>query len=345
MTVPPIIRREYMKHIGAKTIETERLILRPFCIEDAEAMYRNWASDAEVTKFLTWQPHGSVEQTAALLANWCADYAKPDYYQWAIEGKELGQPIGSISAVRVNDSTQSVEIGYCIGTAWWGQGIMPEVLRALIAFFFDEVGVECVRACHAPENPKSGRVMQKCGMHYDGTLRHTGRNNRGVCDEVWYSILKAEYHRRKSRKERTEMNLKPYHHNAKYYETDQMAVVHHSNYIRWFEEARIDWLEQMGIPYDAMEARGIIIPVIGVTAEYRSMTRFKEDVAIYPKLERYNGVRFIVSYEVRNANTGELRCTGTSTHCFIDRNYKPIILKKTAPDYDAVFRKALDAGK
>ncbi|MCC8129935.1 MAG: acyl-CoA thioesterase [Clostridiales bacterium] len=137
------------------------------------------------------------------------------------------------------------------------------------------------------------------------------------------------------------METKPYYHDAKYYETDQMAVVHHSNYIRWFEEARIDWLEQMGIPYDAMEARGIIIPAIGVTAEYKTMTRFKERVRIESRLDFYNSVRFTVSYRVYNDATGELRCTGTSSHCFVDRDYKPIILRKAAPDYDTIFRKAL----
>lgn len=141
------------------------------------------------------------------------------------------------------------------------------------------------------------------------------------------------------------MKWNPYFHNAKYYETDQMAIVHHSNYIRWFEEARIDWLEQVGIPYDAMEARGIIIPVIGVTAEYKTMTRFKETVRIECRLESYNGVRFSVSYRVYNDKTGELRCTGTSSHCFLNRDYKPIVLKRAAPDYDAIFREALKASK
>ena len=68
-----------MEHMGTKRIETERLTLRPFRVEDAEAMYRNWTSDEEVTRFLTWPPHESVEETAALLENWCAEYAKPDY--------------------------------------------------------------------------------------------------------------------------------------------------------------------------------------------------------------------------------------------------------------------------
>ncbi len=109
------------------------------------------------------------------------------------------------------------------------------------------------------------------------------------------------------------MKSKPYLHRAKYYETDQMAIVHHSNYIRWFEDARIEWMEQAGIPYDAVEKRGIIIPVIGVTAEYRSMTHFREQVAVSARLEQYNSVRFTISYEVRNAETGELRCTGITS--------------------------------
>ena len=187
-----------MEHKGTKRIETERLTLRPFRVEDAEAMHRNWASDEEVTRFLTWPPHESVEETAALLTNWCGKYESADWYQWAIVPKTLNEPIGSISAVKVNDDTRSADIGYCMGKAWWGQGLMPEALGAVIAFFFDEVEAGCVTACHAPENPKSGRVMQKCGMHYDGTLRHAGRNNQGICDEVWYSILKEEYDRRKS---------------------------------------------------------------------------------------------------------------------------------------------------
>lgn len=141
------------------------------------------------------------------------------------------------------------------------------------------------------------------------------------------------------------MKWNPYLHNVKYYETDQMAIVHHSNYIRWFEEARIDWMEQAGIPYDEMEQRGIIIPVLSVAAEYRTMTHFKEDVAIYSKLEAYNSVRFTVSYEVRDAKTNALRCTGRSSHCFVDRNYRPIILRKAAPDYDATFKQALLASK
>lgn len=185
-----------MEHKGTKTIETERLILRVFRAEDAEAMFRNWASDPEVTKFLTWPAHGDVSVTRHVLADWVGRYGESSYYQWAIELKEIREPIGSISVVKSSDETESATIGYCIGRRFWGQGITAEALEAVMAYLFEEVGMNCVNACHDPRNPNSGKVMQKCGMALEGTWRAGGINNQGRCDERWYSILKAEYDRR-----------------------------------------------------------------------------------------------------------------------------------------------------
>ena len=109
-----------MKHCGTKTIETERLILRRFVTDDAEAMYRNWTSDDEVTKFLTWPTHPAVEVTRSIAESWVNSYSDDRSYQWAIVFKENGdEPIGSIAAVRVSDDTESVHIGYCMGRKWW----------------------------------------------------------------------------------------------------------------------------------------------------------------------------------------------------------------------------------
>lgn len=182
-----------MTHKGTKTIETDRLILRAFRREDGEPMFRNWASDPEVTRFLTWPTHGSAEVSGRVVGSWAERYGEEACYQWAIELKELGEPIGSISAVKMDERTESVTVGYCIGRRWWGQGITPEALKAVIAFFFEEVGANSVNACHDSGNPNSGRVMKKCGMTYEGTWRAGGVNNQGVCDEVWYSVLKSEY--------------------------------------------------------------------------------------------------------------------------------------------------------
>ena len=176
-----------MNHLGTKTIETERLLLRKFTIEDAPAMYQNWASDPEVTKYLTWQPHRSIEDTRAILSEWVKEYDKADYYQWAIELKGVG-PIGSIAVVGIRDNTLEAELGYCIGRAYWGKGIMPEAVKAVIDFLFDEIHFRRITAKHDIENPNSGRVMAKAGMTCDGILYGGGCNNRGIVDIVCYSI-------------------------------------------------------------------------------------------------------------------------------------------------------------
>ena len=182
-----------MKHCGTRTIETERLVLRRFSVDDAQAMYQNWASDPEVTRYLTWRTYAGVEDGEAVLRDWVSSYAKEDFYQWAIVLKSHGSdPIGSISAVHVDDAIDAAEIGYCIGKAWWRQGITSEALSAVMDFFFDEVGANRVAARHDPNNPRSGRVMQMCGMKYEGTLRSADRNNQGICDMCCYALLKSE---------------------------------------------------------------------------------------------------------------------------------------------------------
>jgi 8-oxo-dGTP pyrophosphatase MutT (NUDIX family) len=98
--------------------------------------------------------------------------------------------------VKVNDTAQWVEIGYCIGRNWWHRGYVSEAVRALIRFFFEEVGVGRICARHDPRNPNSGAVMRKCGLVYEGTLRRSDRNNQGICDEAVYGILREEYARK-----------------------------------------------------------------------------------------------------------------------------------------------------
>ena len=182
-----------MNHAGTNRIETERLLLRRFTQEDAEAMYRNWASDPEVTKYLTWPVHSSVDVTRMLLASWVSAYEKKNNYQWAIVLKEQGdEPIGSISAVDMNDDIDMIHIGYCLGKNWWHQGIMSEALKAVMDYFFDTVGANRIESRHDPRNPHSGMVMKKCGMKYEGTLRSADRNNQGFCDASWYALLRSE---------------------------------------------------------------------------------------------------------------------------------------------------------
>lgn len=182
-----------LTHKGTQTIETARLILRQAHREDARPMFRNWASDAEVTKFLSWPTHEFPGTSGAVLDVWIREYEKPEHYLWMIELKELGEPIGTISAVRLNEAVGSVEIGYCIGRPWWHRGIMTEALEAVIRFFFVSVGMNRVEAKHDPNNPHSGGVMKKCGMRYEGTSRSSDRNNRGICDAAHYAILRGDW--------------------------------------------------------------------------------------------------------------------------------------------------------
>ena len=170
-----------MRHTGTQTIATERLTLRRFTIEDAENMYYNWASDPEVTKYLTWQPHESLEQTAEILQQWEAGYSKNEFYQWAIELNDIEQPIGSISVVSLNEDVQSAELGYCIGKSWWHQGYTTEAVEAVIRFLMAEVGAGRVWSQHDVANPNSGEVMKKAGMDYEGTLRQSAKGQSGYC--------------------------------------------------------------------------------------------------------------------------------------------------------------------
>lgn len=185
-----------MKHQGTETIETERLILRAFRPSDAESAYRNWLSDPEVTKFLRWQTHTDISVSERLIGEWSEKSADPAFYQWAIELKPLGEPIGTISVVDRNEDLDVVQIGYCIGSRFWRQGFTTEAFRAIIPFLFNEVGVNRIESQHDPDNPNSGAVMRKCGMTYEGTLRQADKSNRGVVDACVYSLLRSEWKER-----------------------------------------------------------------------------------------------------------------------------------------------------
>ncbi len=183
---------DYMNKAGTQTIETNRLILRRFRVEDAEDMFTNWASDPEVTKFLTWAPHTSVDVTRNLLSDWILRYEDGGYFNWVIEYKETDKVIGNISVVKLKEDVESADIGYCMSRAYWGNEIMPEALRAVMDYLFDTVGLNRVAACHDANNPKSGRVMDKAGMKLEGTLREAGKNNLGICDKVWHATIRSD---------------------------------------------------------------------------------------------------------------------------------------------------------
>ena len=142
-----------MNKTGTQTLETHRLILRPFKIEDADEMFNNWASDPEVTRFLTWPTHSSVDVTRMVLNDWISHYEDGAYFNWAIELRETGSVIGNIAVVQLREDIEQVEIGYCMSRAFWGQGIMPEAFRAVMEYLFTVVGIRIfgLECLHIPD--------------------------------------------------------------------------------------------------------------------------------------------------------------------------------------------------
>ena len=128
------------------------------------------------------------------------------------------------------------------------------------------------------------------------------------------------------------MEFIPYRHKVQYYETDGMRVVHHSNYLRFMEEARTDLMEQMGLGYDKLENMGFAIPVLHAECDYKSMSRFGETLVIGVAVTRLTPTRLTVEYELRDDATGALRATGRTEHCFLSTAGRPISLKREAPE-------------
>lgn len=142
-------------------LETKSLYLKPWQRVFARDMFKNWATDAEVCKFLTWEPHKNILETETIVSMWVE---RPNY-AWAIIDKETNEAIGSIDIVFNREKDLCCEIGYCLSRKFWNRGYMTEALKKVIDFLFEE-GYQKIELRHAVENPASGRVMQKAGMTF-----------------------------------------------------------------------------------------------------------------------------------------------------------------------------------
>lgn len=183
-----------MNHLGTMELETDRLILRRFTLSDSKAMFNNWANDPEVTKFLTWSTHVSIETSEDVLKDWVNHYNDNTFYLWAVTLKDSNiGPIGSISVVHIDNKVDAAYIGYCIGRKWWHQGITSEAFSKVISFLIEKIGIARIEARHDIQNPNSGNVMRKCGLKYEGTLRKADKNNQGICDMTIYGLLAEDY--------------------------------------------------------------------------------------------------------------------------------------------------------
>lgn len=137
--------------------------------------------------------------------------------------------------------------------------------------------------------------------------------------------------------------MKNWQHKVQYYETDQMGIVHHSNSIRWFEEARTWMMDEMQFGYEKMEALNILVPVLEASAKYNSMVKFGETVEIFTRISQFTGVNMVIEYEIRDAVSGELRTTGQTKHAFLNKEtYRPISLKRSHKDIYDLFYAMLD---
>jgi [ribosomal protein S5]-alanine N-acetyltransferase len=186
-----------MTHKGTVTLETERLILRRFTIEDLEPIFRNCWCDPDVWEWTSYDPMNSMDDVLILnnifTDYWFSKHEKPNYYNWAIQLRSSSEVIGRLWGMHLDEQLSQIELAYELGQNWWNQGLMTEAVKTVIDFFYNEVGFNRICANHASENPASGRVMQKCGMTYEGIMRQACKCNNGLFDKVNYAILADDY--------------------------------------------------------------------------------------------------------------------------------------------------------
>ncbi|MCL2153635.1 MAG: GNAT family N-acetyltransferase [Oscillospiraceae bacterium] len=188
-----------MNHQGTIRLETNTLLIRRFEESDSEAMFLNLYNNAEAMRYLPWDPHKNIEETCEHLIGYIAAYERKNFYAWAIVPKPLNEPIGFIDTV-IDNTINAVKVDYGIGKPWWHNGYTSSALALVISFLFDMVGVNRIYATHDPRNPNSGKVMEKCGMIYEGTLRQTRYRKGEYSDRAMYAILAEDFNRQKTRR-------------------------------------------------------------------------------------------------------------------------------------------------
>ena len=138
--------------------------------------------------------------------------------------------------------------------------------------------------------------------------------------------------------------MQAYSRKVQYYETDMMGIAHHANYIRWMEEARVDFMAQMGFPYRAMEEAGVVSPVRAVACRYRKSCTFDDEISIAVSVKDFNGVVLTIGYEMKNAATGDVVCEAESEHVFLNREGRFLRMKRDLPEFTAALEALRDAG-
>lgn len=133
------------------------------------------------------------------------------------------------------------------------------------------------------------------------------------------------------------IKIVPYEHHTKYHETDQQGIIHHSNYVKWMEDARMNLMEQLGLGYKQMETMELVSPVLSMSVEFRSVVKFDDTVVIDTQLIAYDGYKMEIAYRIYDKKTGEDRAVAKSKHCFVNKSGMPISLKRVYPELDTKF--------
>lgn len=165
-------------------IRTDRLILRRFELSDVEDMLKNWISDPDVQSGYGEPAYQNRTDVVELLESWLPQY------RWAIVHLGSGENIGHVSFCRLYEAEKTAEIEYCIGKAWWGQGMAAEAVAAFIQYIFRNTGIAKLEAFHRAENPASGRVLQKAGMKRADTVLRFGDKSKVPDGDVCYTITR-----------------------------------------------------------------------------------------------------------------------------------------------------------
>jgi Acetyltransferases, including N-acetylases of ribosomal proteins len=167
-------------------------MLRRFSINDADEMFRTWTGDEDVARYMRWDAHKDVGETKQVITVWLKNYERNDFYLWGITLKDTNTLIGTMGMFCANENDMCYEVAYCTGKAYWNNGYVSEALKAVINFGLQKIGINRIEAYHSINNPASGKVMQKCGMQYEGRARQKYKSHAGFEDCDMYAILRED---------------------------------------------------------------------------------------------------------------------------------------------------------
>ena len=184
-----------LTNVGTMKIETERLILRRFRYTDDDVMLKYWISDPKIQSlYLYSEPvYRTKQEVKELLDKYIHSYEKNDFYRWAIILKKADECIGQIAYFLVDNNNHFAEIEYCIGSLFQRKGFATEATKAVIQYGFDKINLHKVQICHKSINLPSRKVIEKCGLTYEGTLRDFFYQDGKYIDRLYYSMLRDEF--------------------------------------------------------------------------------------------------------------------------------------------------------